>query len=123
MLNLISSTLLASAIATSGVAPHEVKAASSCSTVSHYGVGDGYHGRITASGEKFNAYGLSTAHRNLPFGTKVLLTNPANGKQVTVRVNDRGPFVRGRVFDLSYGAFSQIAPPSQGVATVCYARI
>ena len=123
MLNLISSTLLASAIATSGVAPHEVKAASSCSTVSHYGVGDGYHGRTTASGEKFNAYGLSTAHRSLPFGTTLELTNPANGKKVTVRVNDRGPFVAGRTLDLSYGAFSQIAPPSQGVATVCYARI
>ena len=123
MLSLFSTTLLASAIATSGVAPHEVKAALSCSKVSHYGVGDGYHGRTTASGEKFNAYGLSTAHRSLPFGTTLELTNPANGKKVTVRVNDRGPFVAGRTLDLSYGAFSQIAPPSQGVATVCYARI
>jgi rare lipoprotein A len=57
----------------------------------------------------------------LPFGTKLKVTNQANGKSVVVRVNDRGPFVGGRDLDLSYGAFVAIASPGQGVANVCYA--
>ena len=106
-----------------GVAPVKVKAASpasSCSLASNYGVGDGYNGQTTANGERFNAYGYSVAHRWLPFGTKLKVTNQANGKSVVVRVNDRGPFVGGRDLDLSYGAFVAIAPPGQGVANVCY---
>ena len=106
-----------------GLAPFTAKAASGCSLASHYGVGDGYHGQITANGETYNAYGLSTAHRYLPFGTRLRVTNQANGKSVIVRVNDRGPFVSGRSLDLSYGAFSKIASPGQGVASVCYARV
>ncbi|MGA1710386.1 MAG: septal ring lytic transglycosylase RlpA family protein [bacterium] len=93
---------------------------SRCTTASYYGHGDIYHGRTTANGETFNGYGTSTAHRTLPFGTKVQVINPVNGKTVVVRVNDRGPFVAGRDLDLSYGAFKQIAPPSQGIAKVCY---
>jgi rare lipoprotein A len=90
---------------------------------SHYGVGDGYHGRTTANGERFNAYGVSAAHPNLPFGSQLLVSNPSNGKVVVVKVNDRGPYVHGRGIDLSYGAFSKIASPGQGVATVCYSRV
>ena len=111
----------ATAIALSFI-PLSVKAAGKCTMASFYGHGDIYHGRTTANGERFNGYGISTAHRTLPFGTRVVVINPANNKSVTVRVNDRGPFVAGRDLDLSYGAFSKIASPSQGVVKVCYSR-
>ena len=111
------------AIATVGLAPLQAKAASGCSLASHYGVGDGYHGQTTANGERYNAYGKTVAHSWLPFGTRLRVTNQRNGKSVIVRVNDRGPFVGGRDLDLSYGAFSSIAHPGQGVASVCYSRV
>ncbi len=95
----------------------------SCSSASYYGMGDGYHGQITASGERFDTYNNTTAHRSFPFGTRLKVTNQSNGKSVIVRVNDRGPFISGRALDLSYGAFSKIASPSKGVVNVCYSRI
>lgn len=116
-------TLSILAIAVTGLAPLQAKAASGCSLASHYGVGDGYHGQTTANGERYNAYGHSTAHRSLPFGTRLKVTNQTNGKSVIVRVNDRGPFVGGRSLDLSYGAFTKIASPGQGVANVCFTRV
>jgi rare lipoprotein A len=116
-------TLSILAIATVGLAPLQAKAASGCSLASHYGVGDGYHGLTTANGERYNAYGHSTAHRSLPFGTRLRVTNQSNGKSVIVRVNDRGPFVVGRSLDLSYGAFTKIASPGSGVVRVCYSRM
>jgi len=116
-------TLSIIAIATVGLAPLQAKAASGCSLASHYGIGDGYHGQTTANGETFNAYGKSVAHRWLPFGTRLRVTNQRNGRSVIVRVNDRGPYVGGRDLDLSYGAFSSIASPGQGVASVCYSRV
>lgn len=122
MLKNILVGLCATAMGLAGLAPQQAQAAS-CTNASHYGVGDGYHGRTTASGERFNAYGLSAAHRSLPFGTKVRVTNQANGKSVVVRINDDGPHVYGRSLDLSYGAFSQIASPSQGVVSVCYSKV
>jgi rare lipoprotein A len=103
--------------------PLNAYAYSGCTTSSYYGVGDGFHGRTTANGESFNAYGHTTAHKSLPFGTRVRVTNQSNGKSVIVRVNDSGPYVAGRTLDLSYGAFSSIASPSQGVARVCYTRL
>lgn len=111
------------AFAVVGLAPLQAQAASGCSLASHYGIGDGYHGRRTASGERFNAYDYSAAHRYFPFGTRLRVTNQANGRSVIIRVNDRGPFVAGRSLDLSYGAFSQIASPRQGVASICYSRV
>ena len=111
------------AAATLGLATPQAQAASGCTSASHYGVGDSYHGRTTASGETYNAYGNSVAHRSLPFGTRLKVTNQSNGKSVIVRVNDRGPYVGGRDLDLSYGAFSSIASPSQGVTKVCYYRL
>lgn len=95
----------------------------SCTSASFYGKGDGYHGQRTASGERFNTYSNTTAHRYLPFGTRLRVTNQNNGRSVIVRVNDRGPFVSGRGLDLSYAAFSKIASPSNGVANVCYSRV
>ncbi|MDO5068320.1 MAG: septal ring lytic transglycosylase RlpA family protein [Propionibacteriaceae bacterium] len=74
----------------------------------------------TASGERFDQWALKTAHKTLPFGTRLKVTNPANGKSVVVTVNDRGPYVAGRCLDLTTGAFSQIASTRQGVVTVTY---
>jgi rare lipoprotein A len=77
--------------------------------------GHPYHGRATANGEIYNMYAISAAHRTLPFGTIVRVHDLQNGKDVTVRINDRGPFVEGRIIDLSYAAaqamgISGIAP-------------
>jgi len=76
-----------------------------------------YHGTKTASGERSNRHGLTAAHRNLPFGTRVKVTNKRNGKSVVVRINDRGPFIKGRIIDLTPQAasalsFSGLAPVS-----------
>ena len=77
-------------------------------------------GSITASGEPFNPDGLTAAHRTLSFGTRLKVTNVANGKTVIVRINDRGPFVGGRCLDLSRGAFASISSLGAGVATIRY---
>ncbi len=75
-------------------------------------------GRLTASGERFAPLGFTAAHRTLPFGTKVRVTNQKTGLSVVVRVNDRGPFVAGRSLDLSLGAARAIGLDHQGVAQV-----
>jgi len=94
-----------------------------CGEASHYGLGDSYHGKRTASGVRFNAYGPTAAHPSLPFGTRLLVTNRDNGKQTVVTINDRGPYYGGRILDLSYGSFSKLASPGQGVARICFSRI
>lgn len=68
----------------------------------------GYDGQKTASGERANPRGLTAAHRTLPFGTMVTVVNKKNGRQVTVRINDRGPFITGRIIDLTPAAASQL---------------
>lgn len=75
-------------------------------------------GKITANGERFNPNGLTAAHRSLPFGTLVRVTNLKNNKHVVVRINDRGPFKRGRVVDLSYGAAKAI-----GISGIEYVKM
>jgi rare lipoprotein A len=75
-------------------------------------------GKVTASGERFNPKGLTAAHRTLPFGTKVRVTNVRTGKAVVVRINDRGPFIRGRIIDLAYGAAHVVGLVRSGVAKV-----
>lgn len=105
------------------LAPQEAKAYVQCGDASWYGVGDGFDGHRTASGERFNAYGLTAAHRYLPFGTRVRVTNQRNGRSVVVRITDDGPHYGGRILDLSYGAFSRIAATSRGTADVCIARL
>jgi rare lipoprotein A len=80
--------------------------------------GPGFHGRRTASGERFNAGDLTAAHRYLPFGTRVRVTNARTGRSVVVRINDRGPFSGGRVIDLSRGAAAAIGVFQSGVAPV-----
>ena len=73
-----------------------------------------FHGRPTANGERFDMHAMTAAHRTLPFGSLVRVTNPRNGRSVTVRINDRGPFVRGRTIDLSRAAATQIGIVSRG---------
>lgn len=75
-------------------------------------------GTRTASGERFDPMGITAAHPNLPFGTKVRVTHAGNGQSVVVRINDRGPFGGGRVIDLSLGAARQIGLHVAGVAKV-----
>ncbi|SCG49090.1 septal ring lytic transglycosylase RlpA family protein [Micromonospora inositola] len=77
-------------------------------------------GQMTANGETFNPDALTAAHKTLPFNTKVRVTNPANGKSVVVRINDRGPYVDGRCLDLSRAAFQAIASVDLGEVTVKY---
>lgn len=77
-----------------------------------------FHGRRTASGEIFNTHALTAAHLSLPFGTKVKVTNLRNGKSVVVRINDRGPHVRGRIIDLSSAAAKKIGLNRAGTARV-----
>jgi rare lipoprotein A len=80
--------------------------------------GPGFHGRRTANGERFNQHALTAAHRSLPFGTQVKVTNLNNGRSVVVRINDRGPFSKGRIIDLSKGAAKAIGVFNSGVAPV-----
>jgi len=75
-------------------------------------------GQRTASGARFNPSAMTAAHRSLPFGTKVRVTNRRNGRSVVVTINDRGPFIRGRVIDLSRGAASVIGMTGAGLAPV-----
>ncbi len=77
-----------------------------------------YQFRQTASGERFNQLSSTAAHRTLPFGTRVKVTNVANDRSVVVRINDRGPFIDGRIIDLSRSAFGRIADTATGVVDV-----
>jgi len=77
-----------------------------------------FHGRTTANGETYNMWALTAAHKTLPFGTKVKVKNLINGKTVTVRINDRGPFIKGRIIDLSKKAMQAIGAINTGVVPV-----
>ena len=79
-----------------------------------------YQGRVVASGARFNPDGLTAAHRTLPFGTRLRVTHIGNGRSVDVVVNDRGPFIGGRVIDLSRGAARVIGMIGQGLARVSF---
>lgn len=85
-------------------------------TASWYG--PGFQGRLTANGERFDQEELTAAHRSLPFGTRLRVTNQTNGKSVIVRVNDRGPYVGKRVIDLSRGAAKKIGLVKSGTGRV-----
>jgi rare lipoprotein A len=79
---------------------------------------ESYNGRKTANGEIYNSSKLTAAHKKLPFGTKVKVTNLSNGKSVKVRINDRGPFVAGRIIDLTRSAAKKIDMVNTGVVRV-----
>ncbi|CAA6822502.1 MAG: Rare lipoprotein A precursor [uncultured Sulfurovum sp.] len=93
-----------------------------CSQRSNQLLGNGswygkkYHGRQTASGEPYNMYAYTAAHKTLAFGTMVKVTNLKNNRSVIVRINDRGPFVGGRIIDLSYMAAKELDYINDGVA-------
>jgi rare lipoprotein A len=80
--------------------------------------GKSHHGRTTANGEKFDMEALTAAHRTLPFGTIVKVSNLTNGRSVTVRINDRGPYVAGRIIDLSARAARDLGIAEDGIARV-----
>ncbi|MBU3825009.1 MAG: septal ring lytic transglycosylase RlpA family protein [Candidatus Oceanisphaera merdipullorum] len=80
--------------------------------------GSRHHGRKTASGEPFNKHALTAAHKTLPFGTQVRVTNLHNQKSIVVRINDRGPYAKGRVIDLSEQAARELNMVRAGVANV-----
>jgi len=80
--------------------------------------GGKFHGRRTANGEVYDMYGITAAHKRLPFDTMVEVRNLDNGKAIQVRVNDRGPFVRGRIIDLSFTAAKKIGMVGPGTANV-----
>jgi rare lipoprotein A len=81
------------------------------------------HGSLTASGEPFNHNGFTAAHKTLPFGTRLFVTNLSTGRSVIVRINDRGPFVKGRDLDLARGAAESLGMIGQGTATVKIVRL
>ncbi len=101
------------------------------STASHARSYEGYYlkasfyssGRLTASGERFNQHGFTAASRTLPFGTLLHVTNPTTGQSVIVRINDRGPFIRGRDLDLARGAAAAIGMIERGTATLKIVRL
>ena len=90
-------------------------------TASWYG--PQFHGRPTSSGERYDMNGLTAAHKTLKFGTKLRVTNPDTDRTVVVTVNDRGPFMRGRDLDLSYGAAKEIGLVEKGVGKVKVAQV
>lgn len=108
-----------SAPAVSATRPHHGR--SECSSGERIITAYYWEGSHTASGERFNPDGLTAAHRTYPFGTKLMVINPRNGKSVTVTVNDRGPFVKGVTLDISRGAARAIG--LQGNAAVCMAKM
>ena len=117
----LKTILLSASLAFGALAPAAVEAGSSCGTASFYG--PGFHGNLTASGERFNSQGMTAAHRSLPFGSRVRVTNQANGRSVVIKINDDGPHYGNRIIDLSEGAFARIASTGQGLANVCISRM
>jgi len=107
------------ACAQSSVIANKSELRGSLASGGSYGLASFYsEGGRTASGEKFNPHDLTAAHRSLPFGTRIRVTNLATGQAVTVRVNDRGPFVPGRAIDVSSSAAKELGITRQGVAKV-----
>ena len=84
--------------------------------------GERFHGRRTASGEPFDMRDLTAAHKTLPCGTRVRVRNVNNGREVVVRINDRGPFIKGRMIDLSKAAAKKLGFIDKGVTKICMAK-
>ncbi|MGE8481163.1 MAG: septal ring lytic transglycosylase RlpA family protein [Pseudomonas sp.] len=106
-------SLLAGCASTDTIDPHGYD---KTGLASYYGAK--HHGKRTASGERFNQYGLTAAHRQLPFGTRVKITNLNNDRSCVVRINDRGPYSRGRLIDVSREAADQLGMLRSGTAKV-----
>lgn len=114
----IALTVLAALLVSCGAQKQALKEPSGhvVGLASYYG--HKFHGRRTASGERFNMNAMTAAHPQLAFGTLVRVTNLKNKRTIQVRVNDRGPFVKGRIIDLSYAAAKKIGMLSDGVVRV-----
>lgn len=80
--------------------------------------GEEFHGRRTSSGEIYNMYEMTAAHKSLPFGTQVLVVDLQTGRSVIVRINDRGPFIHGRIIDLSFAAAKKLGIVKKGTTRV-----
>ncbi|MBV5272170.1 MAG: septal ring lytic transglycosylase RlpA family protein [Lamprocystis purpurea] len=118
---LVSSALIAATLMTGLMTSTDTLAASrggstQSGKASYYH--DRFHGRKTASGVAYNKHALSAAHKTLPLGTQVRVTDARSGKSVVVQINDRGPYARGRVIDLSRAAAREIGLVNKGVANV-----
>ena len=123
VLALVLVALLLTGAACSGKNRAAVRPGRTESTMVASWYGPKYHGRQTASGVVFDMYDLTAAHKTLPFGTRLRVTHVQNNRSVVVEVNDRGPFIRGRDLDLSYGAARELAMVDQGVAQVKIERL
>ena len=109
--NSLTKIVVLSALVTSTIAMPTIASAQS-------GIASVYSEGPTATGERVVASGMTAAHRTLPFGTMVRVTNTSNGRSVVVRINDRGPFVKGRIIDLTPGAAHAIGIAGLGAVTV-----
>ena len=118
---LILSVLVLSSCASAPRPDYMPKTGGDYVTASWYG--PKFNGRPTSSGERFDMYAMTAAHKKLKFGTKLRVTNPENNKSVIVTVTDRGPFIRGRDLDLSYGAAKKIGLVEKGVGRVKIKRV
>src|SRR5215211_4214049 len=110
----ITAVVLGYALGVTPVAAEETKPIQS-GAASWYG--PGFHGKKTANGERFNTNALTAAHKTLPFGTQLRVTNERTGKSVVVRINDRGPYAHGRVIDLSKAAAEAVGISGVGQVT------
>lgn len=113
MVNYLVNLLLSISILTSFKSSEDLYTKTSYYSIEH-------HNKRTASSEKFNMYALTAAHKTLKFGTFIEVTNLRNNKSIVVRVNDRGPYVKGRNLDLSYQAFKKLENPKVGVISIKY---
>ena len=123
---LLALLLLAACGTPSRRAPHDVPARPSVA-YSAVGVaswyGPGFHGKLTANGERYDMHAMTAAHRTLPFGTRVQVTNLDNGRTVTLRINDRGPFIDGRIIDVSRHGADHLGLLPTGTARVRVAAL
>ena len=110
--------LLLATFTAAGCAARQLPAAEGAleGNASWYGID--FHGRLAADGSRYNMYEFTAAHKTLPFGTRLLVTNLSNGRTVKVTITDRGPFVEGRIIDLSFAAAQAIGMVQAGVAPV-----
>ncbi|WEJ33230.1 MULTISPECIES: septal ring lytic transglycosylase RlpA family protein [unclassified Devosia] len=112
----VSVALCAAVLAVTATAAH-----AQCGGASWYG--PGFHGKKAASGETFNENAMTAAHRSLPFGTKLRVTDQNSGKSIQVVINDRGPFHGKRIIDLSKAAASELGFRNRGVTSVCIEKM
>ena len=111
-------TTSADATVTGSISENKIATGASLQKGTASWYGPGFHGRRTASGERFNSGAMTAAHRSLPFGTKLRVVNEKTGRSVVVRVNDRGPFTRNRIIDLAKGPAQELGLMATGTAYV-----